>query len=453
MELVEPELIYKFWANLKHTWYYEPEGYVFLPNVLQAVGSALAGTEWTGREAAERILPVLDDLPFQDHWKMAFAAQMVNEFLEKHGQVPDPFRDVSARPLTNREKRLAKDFYQNHHARRLRESRQRFNAAARCILTAAADGRLETAVRPVEGGNPFSVPPEHWRSERALRRFDLCLMDPEDPFSGKPVSIDAHAIAKAEFSEPRDEYFKHGWIFVSKSSLQLLLEELQSKPQRGRPSKARPKNVAAKKVEALRDKLIEDWKRGRGHIITRQQFEELCRSQFNASSTLSRRIFSDRPDEWKKPGPRGKRNPRSALRASPHLLFSAPSRFRPQNRGCASRSNLAQGANSQRLQLPANRPQCELRTSFRRDQIRKILICGIWLRNSIPGCSSVRPDADRRHTRIPNVKDRRFCSSQAQHARRRHLHQCLGLHAEQDAPPWRRPEVHQARPPRHLRSG
>jgi hypothetical protein len=76
------------------------------------------------------------------------------------------------------------------------------------IIACAESGKLETAVRARVGGDFTTLRTWYWNSERLSKRFDLCQMDPDNPF-GIYSAGDLH-----------------WWIYVGRESLEAQLSAL-----------------------------------------------------------------------------------------------------------------------------------------------------------------------------------------------------------------------------------
>jgi hypothetical protein len=148
----------------------------------------------------------------------------------------------------------------------------------RIVQLAEADV-LITALREKAGGDPTPVPRAWWNSERILNRFDLCQMNPDDPF--------------ALFSAGG----RHQWIFVTRESLMGCAGELADNVEQQHLGAAITRSAEASIEADERDKggrpLEYDWDAvkeyalglvkqhgapGRGKASSHQ--EPTCRSHF-----------------------------------------------------------------------------------------------------------------------------------------------------------------------------
>ncbi|HEU4804816.1 MAG TPA: hypothetical protein VFS91_03245 [Nitrobacter sp.] len=111
---------------------------------------------------------------------------------------------------------------------------QRFAQVQDRIIQFAEANLLTTAIREKAGGDPTPIPRSWWNSERIRNRFDLCQLNPNDPY-GIGIASD-----------------RYQWIFVTRESLMnctgpassadeavaATQSENQTKPQR-RPAEAK----------------------------------------------------------------------------------------------------------------------------------------------------------------------------------------------------------------------
>ena len=80
----------------------------------------------------------------------------------------------------------------------------------RLLAIAAAEAKIQTAVRPIVGGAFIAVSPDLWNSERINSWFEFCQMNLDDPYSYNPRGTH--------------------WIFVTRDSLQTCICSIQNPP-------------------------------------------------------------------------------------------------------------------------------------------------------------------------------------------------------------------------------
>src|SRR5262249_32260353 len=102
--------------------------------------------------------------------------------------------------FTGKEWEAARDVVTRHNEQTM-PSVRRFSQVQERIIQLAEAGLLITAIREKAGGGPTPIPPAWWNSERIRNRFDLCQMNPDDPY-GRGSAGD-----------------RFRWIFVTRESL------------------------------------------------------------------------------------------------------------------------------------------------------------------------------------------------------------------------------------------
>jgi hypothetical protein len=158
-------------------WPREPAGYVFLSHVVEKIGNALHGDDWTGEEAtAEEIEPLprrrkdasqanlLDAERLLQHYRPDLKRPAVigwNEFSEKHWKI-------------------AYDL-----AQRLRPALDRLHATQSEIVKMNETAELELRIQPRNGGPWRDFNKDWWNTDKLRLHFNRCRIDPDYP-NGRP---------------------------------------------------------------------------------------------------------------------------------------------------------------------------------------------------------------------------------------------------------------------------
>jgi hypothetical protein len=207
------ETSYRFWAD-KGSW---PTlaGYLFLGEVVDKIGRALWGEQWTGREVlTDGTSPEQAEAAKTEKRKRLEQAKLVSRM-----QAGDPSRRFVKRPAVASGRRDDPPFAYDPY------SLERFELVQKCIAKGAEIGTLKTVARPVEGGQAIDLPREHWATERLAPRFAFCQINPKAPFE----------------LERRSSHY----IFVAEEGLIEFVAIVSSAPQKARPigRRGRPNKV------------------------------------------------------------------------------------------------------------------------------------------------------------------------------------------------------------------
>ena len=158
-------------------WPRDPAGYVFLSGVVEKIGSALHGDDWTGEEAtAEEIEP----LPRRR--KDASQANLLDaERLLQHYR-PDLKRPavIGWNKFSEKHWKIAYDL-----AQRLRPALDRLHATQSEIVKRNETDELELRIQPRNGGPWRDFNKDWWNTDKLRALFDRCRIDPDYP-NGRP---------------------------------------------------------------------------------------------------------------------------------------------------------------------------------------------------------------------------------------------------------------------------
>jgi hypothetical protein len=192
----------EFW--LRKQWPNDPKGYVFLARALLELGRARYGERWTGGEYTVVMPRVLEDFSFE-MGDYAYATRL----LQKHR--PDVFPAKSdSNCLTPELWYIACDI-SRHQYEAVRPLLVRRLSVEQEFTRRAEAGDLATAYRPLLGGDMSAIPSCWWNTE-GLERFQMCQLNPDDPYG------------------PGFDDERNVWIFVSRESLDTCLSSQQFAP-------------------------------------------------------------------------------------------------------------------------------------------------------------------------------------------------------------------------------
>jgi hypothetical protein len=217
-------------------WPREPAGYVFLAHVVEKIGRASHGDDWTGEEAtAEEIEPLprrrrdasqgnlFDAERLLQHYRPALKRPAVigsNEFSEKHWKI-------------------AYDL-----AQRLRPALDRLHATQSEIVKRNETDELELRIQPRNGGPWRNFNKDWWNTDKWRSHFDRCCIDPNYP-NGRP---------------PWNREDNDHWIFATFRSVEGVLkrptkEESREKPRKPTTSAKNPKKTPRTRLISLMQEI------------------------------------------------------------------------------------------------------------------------------------------------------------------------------------------------------
>jgi hypothetical protein len=188
-------------------WPREPAGYVFLAHLVEKVGSALHGDDWTGEEAtAEEIEP----LPSSFKGASPYNRRQAEELLQR--QRPDLGRPAvfGWNEFSEEDWKIACELEQ-----RLRPARARLEATQSEIVKRNEADELELKIQSRSGGPWRDFNKDWWNTDKWRSHFDRCRIDPEYPNGDRP-----------SWREDNDH-----WIFGTFQSVERLLNQLAGQPQ------------------------------------------------------------------------------------------------------------------------------------------------------------------------------------------------------------------------------
>ena len=187
-----------FWAE-PHRWPRDPIGYVFLARVVEAIGRARFGNEWTGKEVTTKVVA---PLPSRETASPGDRFRALEILMRHHPESKRPYPE-SKRPSD--EAWLAECWPEaqaaaRHEQEAQRALFQRLGTVQDEIVRRCESGELVSAIRKA-GGEMETVPREWWNTESWPNRFVFCQLKPSDP-SGLGVTGERFC-----------------WIFVTSASL------------------------------------------------------------------------------------------------------------------------------------------------------------------------------------------------------------------------------------------
>jgi hypothetical protein len=191
-------------------WPREPTGYVFLAHVVEKIGRALHGDDWTGEEATtEDIKPLprnLKDALYVDR-------QRADILLSKHRRDlkrPDFVIGHGAHEFTGHHWKIARELAQRLHDQG-RAPLRRLEATHSEIARKNEAGELDLKIRPTNGGPWRDFQTEWWGIKNWRSHFDSSRIDPDCPNGDRPSW------------KPDNDH----WIFATSRSVErLVLKQL-----------------------------------------------------------------------------------------------------------------------------------------------------------------------------------------------------------------------------------
>ncbi|MET4801210.1 hypothetical protein [Bradyrhizobium sp. LB11.1] len=190
-----------FWKNPQH-WPRDSSTHIFLARALSALGTHLFPAEWTGDETSIELMPAIPET------RDASSDFRIHRVLNPLSFPDKPTRNARAGGFaggpppkaTENEWHLARAIVERDHAEKLPALR-RLSEVQEKFISWAESGKLITAARPRAGGAIVDLPAWAWNAEGLTRRFQLCQINPEDPFS------------------PASGGDRFWWIFIDRRSL------------------------------------------------------------------------------------------------------------------------------------------------------------------------------------------------------------------------------------------
>jgi hypothetical protein len=199
----------EFWKN-SIGWPNDTASFVFLARAVHAIGKSMFGPQWTGDEPSLEPMQSLPKFPLSSGGSAYFAHDLLVKHHPEFNRHPLKRRPKTAGmpgggipPSVNftiEEWEAARSIVAKDHEHKMPGLRRFFQVRDRIMQLAEAE-LLITARRDKAGGDPELIPRVWWNSERIRNRFDLCQIDPDDPYS--------------LFSAGG----RHQWIFVTRESL------------------------------------------------------------------------------------------------------------------------------------------------------------------------------------------------------------------------------------------
>jgi len=194
----------EFWKN-SIGWPRDNDSFVFLARAVHAMGKSMFGHEWTGDDPCLDLMQSLPTLPLSSGSRAQFAHGLLVKHHPEFNREPfilmrRPFGVPPSLKFTGEEWEAARSIVAKDHEQKMPGAKRFFQARDRIVQLAEA-GLLITALRERAGGDPVPIPRRFWNSERILNRFDLCQMNPDDPY-GLGIAGD-----------------RYQWIFVTRESL------------------------------------------------------------------------------------------------------------------------------------------------------------------------------------------------------------------------------------------
>jgi hypothetical protein len=207
-----------FWKN-SQKWPRDSSSYVFLARAVQAFGQQMFPGEWTGNEAQIELMAAIPEGNLEEDVSLNFRIKKTVDpkawtFPDKPKLAISPGGFAGGPPkATKDEWRRAREIVAEDHAAKMPALR-RLSSVEDHIINLAEAGTISTAVRPLAGGKCVELPNWVWNGEGLNRRFHMCQINPDKPFT----------VASAG-----DAFW---WIFVLKADLDVALKAIVPKKVR-----------------------------------------------------------------------------------------------------------------------------------------------------------------------------------------------------------------------------
>lgn len=244
-----------FW--LQGSWPRDSSTHVFLAGAIDAIGKAMYGQEWRGSlDVGLQLEPALPLWDMDGSFPETFRAHAL---LAKHrpelGRKPFKGAVHGVKELSGEEWQAAREVVKQLNKDKL-AGVKRFGTVRQTIIRHAEAGTLHTASRPIPGGQYTPIPAWWWNSENLHPRFEMCQINPQDPF-GNGFAGQGYC-----------------WIFVTRESLERLiagLKDHQPNPEGNQQAESPLPDVEfydlvplpGKKQQVVFRALKEAWKDGR----------------------------------------------------------------------------------------------------------------------------------------------------------------------------------------------
>ena len=249
-----------FWARgLTERWPIDALGYTFLGTAILAIGDHRFGSDWTGREPWEVMIPHFDGRrPYvSDGYDGQYAMNLLSQ--KRPDSIPAGGRNLIASPLTQDEWREVEILYRKHLAPLRQRAADRMRTVNRILSEELASGRIGAALRMNTGFQ--DLPAENWLDEGGNELLFLeCQANIQRPAT---VNLpDPFASVLAPFDLP-GLMGGNAWLFVRKADLDRFAVRWESKKPRQlkRPAESRINQVYNSFKLAHPDDKLEDWKR------------------------------------------------------------------------------------------------------------------------------------------------------------------------------------------------
>jgi hypothetical protein len=195
-----------FWGK-PDRWPRDRSTNVFLGRAIDRIGRTMFGAEWRG--VFDIVAKPTDPIPLYKAHALPWQIKHAFELYLRHRPEPplDAF-SVKRKTLNDKEWQVARDLIRKLN-NDVRPFLERYNSVERAIIVGAEEGRLVTTLMPTAGGQFTEAPTWWWNSETISNRFDMCQMNPSDPF-GRGFAGDGYC-----------------WIFVTQESLASFCESLR----------------------------------------------------------------------------------------------------------------------------------------------------------------------------------------------------------------------------------
>ena len=204
-------------------WPRDPFGHVFLARLVEKIGSALHGDDWTGEEATtEEIEPLSSSLKEASPYNR----RQAEELLQRHR--PDLARPAVIggwNEFSEEDWKIACELDQ-----RLRPALKRLQAVQSEIVKRNEAGKLELRIQSRNSGPWRDFNKDWWNTDKWRLHFSRCRIDPDYPNGDRP-----------SWREDNDH-----WIFATSQSVERLLNQFAGK--RSQPDQ-KPASDAVKPIE------------------------------------------------------------------------------------------------------------------------------------------------------------------------------------------------------------
>jgi hypothetical protein len=159
-------------------WPRDPFGHVFLARLVEKIGRALHGDDWTGEEAtAEEIEPLPRSRKDASQVNLIDAERLLQHYR------PDLKRPavIGSNEFSAKHWKIAYDL-----AQRLRPALDRLHATQSEIVTRNEADELELRIQSRSGGPWRDFNKDWWNTDKWRSHFDRCCIDPEYPNGDRP---------------------------------------------------------------------------------------------------------------------------------------------------------------------------------------------------------------------------------------------------------------------------